>query len=84
MDPLAAIPQFVEVIQKAGTLGILVIICVVMALEIVRLRKQATKTFAERDAYRVRYVLYKAECDRAKITVDTSALAPLGDTGVLQ
>ena len=70
-------PLILELVTKGGVSGILILIICVLAAEVVRLRKQSTKLFFERDGYRLRYVLYKAECDRANIKVDTSALAPI-------
>lgn len=78
MDTLIELaPKFVDLIQKAGVVGLLVLVCGVLIWEVRRLRKQATVIFAERDAYRLAYAVYKAACDREKLTVDISALTAL-------
>lgn len=71
------LPKYADLLQKAGVIGILLVVCGFLLLEVIRLRKQAVRTFAERDAYRLGYVIYKSACDREKITVDTSALQAL-------
>lgn len=70
-------PKFVDLINKGGVVALLVLICGVLIWEVRRLRKLAVVTFAERDGYRIAYVLYKSACDREKITVDISALQAL-------
>lgn len=71
---IALLPKYADLLQKAGVLGVLLIICGVLGWEVLRLRKQAVKIFAERDAYRLAYVIYKSACDTNKISVDTTAL----------
>lgn len=71
------LPKYADLLQKAGVIGVLLIALAVMGAEMLRLRKQSVRTFAERDAYRLAYVVYKSACDREKITVDTSALQAL-------
>jgi hypothetical protein len=77
MDLVATLPQFVDVIQKAGVVGVLLIVCGVLVIERQRLVKEQKTIFAERDAYRLAYALYKAECDRNGLHVDTTALQAL-------
>lgn len=74
MELIDSLPKFADLIQKAGVIGLLLIICGVLVNEVRRLRKQLTQTFAERDAYRLHYAVYKSACDREKIAVDVSAL----------
>lgn len=76
MGPEAA-PFILELITKGGVVGLLCLIIDVLAHQYVTLRKTLVKVYAERDAYRVRYALYKNECNRANIHVDESAFAPL-------
>lgn len=71
---VAALPQLAELVNKGGVVGLLLLVCGVLVYEVNRLRKQSALTFAERDAYRLHYALYKAACDRENIRVDTSAL----------
>lgn len=74
---LTVLPQLADLLQKAGVIGVLLLVCLVLAWEVVRLRKQAVKIFNEREAFRMRYVLYKTECVRNNLRVDESALAEL-------
>lgn len=74
---VGSLPQLADLIQKAGVIGLLLIVCGVLVYEVRRLRKQSEKTFAERDAYRLYYALYKSACDTHDIKVDTSALQAL-------
>lgn len=71
------LPKYADLLQKAGVIGILLVICGVLLREVIRLRTLLVRTFAERDAYRIAYVIYKSACDREKISVDTSALQAL-------
>jgi hypothetical protein len=71
------LPKYADLLQKAGVIGVLLIICGVLVYEVIRLRKLSVKTFAERDAYRLAATIYKRECDRANITVDLTQLLNL-------
>lgn len=74
---ISTLPQLVEIVMKGGVVAVLLIVIFVLGGDYVRLRRQNVSTFKERDAYRLRYVLYKAECDRNNLKVDTSALDPI-------
>ena len=71
------LPKYADLLNKAGVIGVLLIICGVLLWEVIRLRRLSVRTFAERDAYRLAYVIYKSACDREKVTVDVSALQAL-------
>lgn len=70
MDPLAAIPQLVDVVLKGGVTGLLIIACFVMAMEIKRLRKQSAATFQQRDKARLALTLVRAAADAAGVKYD--------------
>jgi hypothetical protein len=74
---LGSLPQLADLIQKGGVVGLLLIVCGVLVYEVRRLRNEQRQTYAERDAYRLHYTLYKSVCDAHDIKVDTSALQPL-------
>lgn len=73
-------PFILEMLMKGGASGLLIVIICVLGVEVARLRKQANKIFAEREGYRLRYVLYRSECKRAKIDVDESGLQPIPES----
>lgn len=74
---VAALPNLSALIERGGIIGILLIVCGVMANEVFRLRKELTKTYKQRDRDRLRVVVYKSECDRAGLKPDLSALADM-------
>jgi len=76
-DIVGALPQLAGLIEKGGVVGLLLLICGVLAYEVRRLRSQSIKTFAQRDKWRLAYVKCKAALDTAGIKVDLSDLADL-------
>lgn len=78
MDTLIEqLPKFADLIQKSGVVGLLLIICGVLVNEVRRLRKTAAQVYAERDGYRLAYVIYKGACDGAGLRPDLTALHAL-------
>ena len=69
-DLIASIPEFAGLIEKAGVIGLLLIVLAVMGKEMYRLRIELTKTYKQRDTYRMGYALCKQACDVANIKVD--------------
>lgn len=74
---LSALPQLAALIEKLGVIGVLLIAVTWLIYERLRLVKDLTKTYAQRDRWRLACVKYKAACDQAHIHVDTTDLADL-------
>lgn len=74
---LGALPALADIIAKGGVVGLMLVVCGVLAWEVMRLRKQSVQVFAERDAYRLAYAVYKQACDAAGLKVDLAALQNL-------
>lgn len=76
-DILQALPQLAALIEKLGVIGVLLIAVIWLVYERLRLLKEVTATYKQRDRWRLACVKYKAACDQAHIAVDTSDLADL-------
>lgn len=72
---LSALPQLAALIEKLGVIGVLLIAVIWLIYERLRLVKDLTKTYAQRDRWRLACVKYRAACDQARIVVDTSDLS---------
>lgn len=75
---LGALPQLVDVVQKGGVAGILILISAVLGYEVLRLRKDLSKTYHQRDKWRLAFVKCKAALEANKVALpDLSDLADL-------
>lgn len=74
---LGTVPQLVGIVEKAGLLGVLIILLVVAVWEILRLRKTLTQQYALRDKYRLAFALTKKACDDNNIRVDLTLVNDL-------
>ena len=71
-DIVGSLPALAGLIEKAGVVGLLLIICAVLGREVWRLRGELTHQYALRDKYRMGFVIAKNECDRNNIKLDLS------------
>lgn len=71
------IPQLADLIQKAGVVGLLLLICGVLVWEIRRLRSEAVKTYRQRDRARLERERYKSACIAHSLAVDISDIAAM-------
>jgi hypothetical protein len=71
---LGALPQLVEVVQKGGVVGVMLIVTAVLAWEVWRLRKENTRIYGQRDKWRTGFTICKAALDFNRIPVDLSAM----------
>lgn len=69
---LGALPQLVDIVQKGGVVGLLIIFCGVMAYEVRRLRKLLPKIYRQRDKARMQTERYKSACLSHSIAVDVN------------
>lgn len=74
---LTAIPALAGLIEKAGVIGLLLIAVGMLIYERLRLLKELTKTYAQRDKWRLAFVKCKDACDHHQIKVDLTDLASL-------
>lgn len=74
MDILDQLPKLAEIITKGGVTGVLLIVCGVLAAEVIRLRKVMGKVYMSRDKWRTGFTICKAALDFNKILVDLSAM----------
>lgn len=74
---LTALPTVSALIEKAGLVGVLIIIAGVLAWEIYRLRGELGKCYRERDRARLAVVKCRAALDAHNIKVDLSDIADL-------
>lgn len=74
---VTALPALSALIERGGIIGVLLVVCGVMAWEIARLRKVLGKTYAQRDKWRLAFVTVKAAADHAGLKIDLSGLADL-------
>lgn len=64
------VAQLTAVIDKAGTLGVLVLVCVVLGWYVLKLRKELAGVFAQRDKALLSVVKLKTVCELKGIVVD--------------
>lgn len=76
---LTTLPALVKILEQAGVIGVLLIVCGVLIWEIRRGREQVHKmrdemgvVYGQRDKARAISIRYKGQLDNAKITVDIS------------
>lgn len=74
---LSALPSLVGVIEKAGTLGVLILIVGVLGMEVARLRKENTRTYGQRDKALLMVVKLKTVLESHDIKVDLSDIRDL-------
>lgn len=74
---LSALPQLVEIVTKAGVIGLLIIVTLVLGWELRRQRAETDKrrvelsrAYRQRDRWRLAYTICKAACDQHDIEVD--------------
>lgn len=73
-DFVSVLPALAGIIEKGGIIGVLLIACAVLALEVKRTRKAAARTYLERDVARLKAERYKARLEGENIVVDVSDL----------
>lgn len=79
---VSAIPAVSGLIEKGGIIGVMMILIYFLAREVLRLRKELSRTYAERDRERFLAVRYRSALDHAGIKVDVSdvlVMFPAGD-----
>jgi hypothetical protein len=66
-------------VEKLGVIGVLLVVVGWLVWDRLRLLKELTRTYAQRDRWRLACVKYKAACDAAEppIHVDISDLSDL-------
>lgn len=64
------VAQLTSVIDKAGTLGVLVLVCVVLGWYVLRLRKDLISAYGQRDKALLSVVKLKTICEQKGIQVD--------------
>jgi hypothetical protein len=74
---LTAIPALAGLVEKAGVVGLLLIVVGMLIYERLRLLKELTKTYAQRDKWRLAYVKCKDSLDHHGIKIDMTDLAAL-------
>jgi hypothetical protein len=79
MEILDQLPKLVDLINKAGVIGLLLIVCAVLTWEVRRLRKELTQMYGLRDRYRAGYLICKSALDYNKIYVDLSQMQELSE-----
>jgi hypothetical protein len=77
VEILDQLPKLVELINKAGIIGLLVIVCGVLVWEVRRLRRELGETYVKRDKWRAGFLICKSALDFNKITVDLSHMEDL-------
>ena len=80
---LNSIPALAGLVEKAGVVGPLLIVVGMLIYERLRLLKELTKTYAQRDKWRLAYVKCKDSLDHHGIKIDLADLASLieGENG---
>lgn len=76
-DFITALPAVSALIEKAGIIGVLVILGGLLAWEVLRLRRELAKCYRERDKARYAVVKCRAALDAAGIKVDLTDIADL-------
>jgi ribosome-interacting GTPase 1 len=74
---LTAIPALAGLVEKAGIIGLLLIVVGMLIYERLRLLKELTKTLSQRDKWRLAYVKCKDALDHHGVKVDLTDLANL-------
>lgn len=74
---LSAIPALAGLVEKAGVVGLLLIVIGMLIYERLRLLKELTKTYSQRDKWRLAYVKCKDALDHHQIKIDLTDLANL-------
>lgn len=78
---IGALPQLADLIQKAGVIGVLLIVAGVLVYEVRRLRMELGKVYANRDRLALAVVKLKTTCDAHDIRVDLNDLKDLIPNG---
>lgn len=71
---IGILPQLIDIVNKGGVVGVMLLVTAVLAWEVVRLRKDLTKTYARRDQWRTGFTICKAALDFHEIKVDLSPM----------
>lgn len=71
---ISALPAISGLVEKGGIVGLLIVMVGVLIYERMRLTKELTATYKERDTWRLRSVIYKQACDGANLHPDMSQL----------
>lgn len=74
---ISALPGLVDLVQNAGVVGVLLLVCGVLVYEVKRLRAELVLAYRGRDKWRLAYTVCKSACDEAHIKIDLSDLADL-------
>lgn len=74
---ISALPALSALIEKGGIVGVMLIAIAVLVYERVRLSKELTSTYRQRDKWRLGYVICKQACDAAGLHPDLSQLSDL-------
>ena len=69
---ISAITQASGLIEKGGIVAVLMIVIGTVCMEVYRLRKLLTMTYAERDKARMINIRYRSSLNNAQIIVDIS------------
>lgn len=71
-DLVSVVPQLVTLVEKLGIIGILILGMAVLVRELMRVRREAARTYRQRDKARTISARYKTALDMNNITVDIS------------
>lgn len=74
---IGALPAISGLIEKAGVVGVLIIIAAMLVWEVIRLRGDLAKCYRERDKARLAVVKCRAALEANNIKVDLSDIADL-------
>lgn len=74
MEIVDQLPRFVELINKAGVIGLLLIVLAVLVWEVKRLRRELSKVYLSREKWKNGFLVCKAALDFNKIPVDLSQM----------
>lgn len=77
MEIFDKLPQFVDIVNKAGVIGLLLIVCGVLVWEVRRLRVELARTYVNRDKWRAGFLICKSALDFNKINIDLSHMEEL-------
>jgi len=79
---ISALPALAATVEKLGVIGVLILVVGWLIWDRLRLLKELTKTYAQRDRWRLACVKYRAACENAEppIHVDISDLADMIET----
>ena len=76
-DAISALSALAPLIEKLGVIGLLLIGIGWLAFERVRLMRDLTKAYRQRDRWRIAYTKCKGALDANKITIDLSDLSDM-------